>query len=172
MRHRTIRKWFWAWDFDKEEKWLNDMAKKGWALDEVGFCRYGFSECAPGEYVVRLEMLENMPSSEAGQDYIDFVEGTGAEMVGSYMRWAYFRRKAADGGFDLFSDIDSRIRHLDRIMKTMGVIGLANLAIGLSNLRLSGLGMINILCAALLGYACYRLNQKKTQLKNERTLHE
>jgi len=54
----------------------------------------------------------------------------------------------------------------------MGVIGLANLAIGLSNLRLSGLGMINILCAALLGYACYRLNQKKTQLKNERTLHE
>ncbi len=23
---KTIRKWFWAWDTDKEEKWLNEMA--------------------------------------------------------------------------------------------------------------------------------------------------
>lgn len=23
---RTVHKWFWVWDFDKEEKWLNIMA--------------------------------------------------------------------------------------------------------------------------------------------------
>lgn len=172
MRHRTIHKWFWVWEFDREEKWLNDMARQGWALDEIGFCRYGFSESEPGEYVIRLEMLNDMPSSEKGQDYIDFVEGTGAEQVGRWMKWVYFRKKAVDGEFDLFSDIDSRIRHLDRIMKMIGVIGLANLAIGLSDLRLNGIGILNILCAALLGYGCWRLNKKKMRLQQERVLHE
>ena len=28
----TIRKWFWAWEYDKEEKWLEEMAAKGQAL--------------------------------------------------------------------------------------------------------------------------------------------
>ena len=29
---QVIRKWFWAWEFDKEEQWLNDMAAKGKAI--------------------------------------------------------------------------------------------------------------------------------------------
>ena len=28
---KTIRKWFWVWDFEKEEDWLNEMAMNGWA---------------------------------------------------------------------------------------------------------------------------------------------
>lgn len=59
----VIHKWFWAWDFDKEEKWLNEMAAKGLALNSVGFCKYGFDECLPGEYNVRLELLDNMPGT-------------------------------------------------------------------------------------------------------------
>ena len=23
---KKVYKWFWAWEFDKEEKWLNEMA--------------------------------------------------------------------------------------------------------------------------------------------------
>ena len=53
---RTIRKWFWVWDFEKEEEWLNEMAMNGWALESVGFCTYHFVRCEPGEYSVRLEM--------------------------------------------------------------------------------------------------------------------
>ena len=30
---KTIRKIFLAWDFEKEERWLNEMAEAGWALD-------------------------------------------------------------------------------------------------------------------------------------------
>ena len=50
MKRRTIRKWFWVWEFDQEEKWLNDMAKRGWVLDGVGFAKYDFVESEPGEY--------------------------------------------------------------------------------------------------------------------------
>ena len=56
---KMVRKWFWAWEFDKEEQWLNDMAAQGLALVDVGFCRYEFEECPPGEYQIRLELLEN-----------------------------------------------------------------------------------------------------------------
>ena len=65
---RTMRKWFWVWDFEKEEEWLNDMALNGWVLAGVDFCTYHFVRCEPGEYTVRLEMH---PADDA---YIAFLE--------------------------------------------------------------------------------------------------
>lgn len=172
MKKRTIRKWFWVWEFDAEEKWLNDMARRGWVLEEVGFARYGFAECEPGEYAVRLEMLDSPPASSEGQDYIDFIEETGAEYVGNFMKWVFFRKKTADGPFDLFSDIDSRVKHLERIMKVLLPIALINLGIGAMNMRYGGLGLINLACAGLLWYAHTKVRQKKDALEKERALHE
>lgn len=172
MKRRTMRKWFWVWEFDEEEKWLNEMAKRGWVLDTVGFAKYTFVQSEPGEYAVRLEMPEHMPASAECQDYIDFIEETGAEYLGNVMKWIYFRKKTANGEFDLFSDIDSRIRHMERIVKPLLIIALANLSIGIANLRLNGIGLINIACSALLGYACMKVNQKKNALQKEHSLHE
>ncbi len=36
---KVIHKGFFVWNFDKEERWLNEMAAKGLALISVGFCR-------------------------------------------------------------------------------------------------------------------------------------
>lgn len=164
---KTVRKWSWVWDFEKEENWLNEMAMNGWLLDGVGWCTYHFIRCEPGEYAVRLEMR---PYDEA---YVDFMEETGAEYVGRMMMWIYFRKRTADGPFDLFSDIDSRIRHLDRIGKMLLAIGGANLLIGLANsFQTSRLGWINLLCATLLMYALGRIHGKKEALEKERMLHE
>ena len=172
MKTRQIRKWFWAWEFEREEKWLNDMARKGWLLDEVSFCRFRFVECEPGAYAVRMEMLEHQPHSEKGQDYIAFLEETGAEFVGSVIKWAYFRKRTEEGPFDLFSDIDSRVRYLDRLIRSWACIGGANLCIGMANLRLSGLGLINIAVAVMLGCSALQLKRKKERLQAERTLYE
>ena len=64
---KTIRKWFWVWDFEKEERWLNEMAMNGWILVSVGWCRYTFQRCEPGAFTLRLEMH---PADDA---YIDFL---------------------------------------------------------------------------------------------------
>ena len=29
---KIVKKWFWVWEFDKEEQWLNEMAAKGVAV--------------------------------------------------------------------------------------------------------------------------------------------
>ena len=164
---KTIRKWFWVWDFEKEERWLNEMALQGWVLDGVGWCTYHFRRCEPGEYTVRLEMR---PYDES---YVAFMEETGAEFVGRMMAWIYFRKKAADGAFDLYSDIDSRIAHLDRIGKMLTVIGGLNLVMGILNsINGNGIGWVNLLCATLLMYALGRIHGKKEGLEKDRQLME
>lgn len=98
---KTIHRWWWAWNFDKEEQWLNEMAMEGWALYDTGFCVYHFEKTEPGEYMIRLEMHKPDYAYEA------FMEETGAQHVGRQVQWAYFRKKASQGSFDIFSDIDS-----------------------------------------------------------------
>ena len=165
---RTIYKWFWVWDFEKEERWLNEMALNGWRLVGVGWAKYTFEKCEPGEYTIRLEMR---PYDES---YVQFMRETGAEFIGRMMMWIYFCKRAEDGPFDLFSDIDSKIGHLDRIGKMLSVIGGANLLIGLLNSfnSVARMGWVNLVCATLLMYALGRIHGKKESLERERELHE
>lgn len=37
---KTVFKLFFVWDFEKEERWLNEMAQEGWVLDNTGFSFY------------------------------------------------------------------------------------------------------------------------------------
>lgn len=117
---KKILKIFWAWDFMKEEEWLNKMSAKGLHLVAVNLFQYIFEEGPAGEYSYRLELLEDLPSTPQGQEYIRFMEETGAEQVASYFRWVYFRKKG--GEFEIFSDIDSKIKHLNRILSLIGVL--------------------------------------------------
>lgn len=168
MERKIVKKWIWVWDFDKEEQWLNAMAQQGWVLDQVRFCKYEFVPCEPGEYTVRLEMREN------DEAYMSFMAETGAEFVGRVVNWIYFRKKTELGQFDLFSDTDSRIGHLDGICKTLRVVGIANLVIGLGNSvnPYGVLGWLNLLAATLLMYALGRVEGKKEALEKDRLLME
>lgn len=135
MKH-TIYKVFTVAEFEKEENWLNEMSAKGLQLTDIGFCRYVFEEGIHGEYVYRLELLENMPTHPESIAYIRFMEEMGVEHVGSILRWVYFRKKASDTPFDLYSDLDSRIRHFRRInLLCNWLIGI-NLVVGVINLLL------------------------------------
>lgn len=177
---KVIHKWLWAWDFDKEEKWLNEMAAKGLALCAVGFCRYEFETTLPGEYAVCLQMLKEKPSHPESEKYMEFVEETGAEHVGSYMNWVYFRKKTEDGAFELFSDLESRVKHLSDIIRLLIMLCSINVMIGGYNLLLYGvwghevslLGLVNFLIAALVGYGVYRLWMKREKMKKESQVFE
>lgn len=177
---KVIHKFFWVWNFDKEEKWLNEMAAKGLALISVGFCRYEFEESLPGEYNVCLQLLENSPKHPEGQKYIEFLEETGAQHVGTYLNWVYLRKKAADGEFELFSDNASRIKHLTRIIQMIAFIFGANFLIGCYNVGIylawgntvNLLGIVNILLSLLGTIGCMRLASKRKRLKSEQQLFE
>jgi hypothetical protein len=134
MKH-IIRKAY--WNFEKEEKWINEMAAKGLSLDNYSWCKYTFTESEPGEYIYRIELLENAAGHPESQNYIGFLEDNGVEHVASYMRWVYLRKKTSEGKFDIYTDIESKIRHYSRIYTLWTGLGAAELCIGFSNLGIA-----------------------------------
>ena len=168
VERKTIHRWIWVWNFDKEERWLNSMAMAGWALEKVGFCTYHFVRCEPGEYTIRMALFD------LDSDYRSFLQEIGVEHIGNLMKWQYFRKKAADGPFEIFSDLDSRIRQLKNISRMITVILLANIVVCIVNSTgpAHSFVWLNLLCSALLAYALGRIHGKQEVLENERLLHE
>jgi hypothetical protein len=180
MKH-VIRKPY--WNYEKEEKWLNDMSARGLALSDYSWCRYVFEEALKGEYIYRIELLEHRAAHPESQNYIRFLEEAGVEFVTSYMRWAYFRKKAADGPFDLYSDIDSKIAHYKKVFTFWLTLGIAELAIVLSNVSLGikhwgnsalnmVLGVFLTVVGVLLLTVALPLRKKIKQLKKEKRIRE
>ena len=165
---KTVKKLSCVWDFEKIERWLNEMAMQGWVLDGIDNCfGYRFLRCEPGEYTVRLDMH---PYDQA---YISFMEETGAECIGHNVTWIFFRKKAANGAFNLFSDIDSHIANLNRIGRFLAIIGGSSLCFGIGYSFLgSSLGWMNMLCATIAMYGLGRIHGKKESLQQARQLHE
>ena len=176
----TIHKCFFVWDFDKEEQWLNEMAAKGLALVSVGFCKYEFEDCVPGEYRVCLQLLDKLPRQPEKQKYIEFMEETGAEHVGSFTRWIYFRKKAAEGSFEVFSDNASRVKYLTNITSFVSLIIGLNLFIGLYNLLLvfffdstfNYIGLLNLAIGIWGTFGTLKLWKKRKRMKLESQLFE
>jgi len=131
----TKIKLFFVNQHEKEEDWLNSMAANGKAMLNYKFpFFYEFEDCEPNEYMYRIEMLENLPNSSKSREYIDFLEDTGVEMMSTYLRWVYFRKKTKDGSFDLFSDLESKIKHYWRICRFLLPFLILDLYLGCSNL--------------------------------------
>ena len=177
---RTIRKFFFVWDFDKEEKWLNEMAAKGLALVSTGFCKYEFEDSLPGEYKVCLQLLDKMPSHPESQKYIAFMEETGAEHVGSFTRWVFFRKKASEGDFQLFSDNGSKVKYMTSMLSFVALIVGLNLYIGLYNLfvvfflhsAFNYIGLLNFAIALVGIPGVIKLWKKRNRMKKESQLFE
>ena len=173
----TMHKLYWAWNFEEEEKWLNEMSAKGLNLVGVGFGKFVFEEGTPGEYHFHIEWLKHFPSHPETVSYIHFLEETGVEHVGSFKMWAYFRKKTSDGVFDLFSDIDSRIIHYKRIRNLL--LCLFPLEILAFWINATSSSIANFGCSSFLGIliilitiGMIKIMVKIKHLKKERILHE
>lgn len=132
MRHKVYK---FIQDHEKEERWLNAMAAKGYHMIDFSFpCRYLFEEGEPGAFIYRVELLKQLPTELESQAYIKFMEEANAECVCTYLRWAYFRRRATEGAFELYTDLEAKLQHYRRIAWMFGLIGLLNLFLGTLNL--------------------------------------
>jgi len=108
-RFKTVFKIFFAWQEKKEEKWLREMSKKGWHLDNTSFLNYIFrkGELKDMRYRLDFKIIRN----ENIDDYITLFEDAGWEYISRLGWWYYFRTEAKKGkGQELYSDNASRIR--------------------------------------------------------------
>ncbi|MDR2202721.1 MAG: DUF2812 domain-containing protein [Nitrososphaerota archaeon] len=179
--------WKTFWDHEKEEKWLNEMAAKGFAMTGYSWCCYTFEDCAPSEYIYRIEMLEHNVNHPESRKYIQFMEENCVEHVDTYYTWAYFRKKATDGTFKIYSDLDSRIKHYQRISNLWLVLGYVELSVSFSLIgsvvstlengsrymfvNVVPLGMLFSMSIMFLGL-WWRYTKKIKHLKREREVQE
>ncbi len=161
--------WFWAWDDEKEEAWLGEMAQKGWHFKSVtmpGF--YTFQKGAPRHDVYRLDFFTDY-KAKAG--YLQLFMDTGWEYLGEMGSWQYFRQTALKGEvLEIFSDNESKAKKYQRILLILVVIlPLYINAINLVNKRSGTVFEIftftMFLFMILYGYAIVRLFTRVNQLK-------
>ena len=162
------------YDKDKEIAWLNEMAAQGWVLKSFFAGFFQFEACEKGEYVYQIDFGSRFFS--VSEDYREFMQEQGIEIVLTWGYWIILRKKASEGSFKLYTVASSSLEHykkIRRMFKVVTVIELICLFIELyagfvegSHLGIAGallIGAFFVGCVNIL----IRLNGKIGQLQEQ-----
>lgn len=99
----------WFIDFDKEEKWLNEMSRQGWCLWHTNGYVYRFKKSEPGEYLFQIDFDEDY-INKSNEDYVNFRSSCGDIFVHEWDSKIYWKRKASDGPFENGDNVAAKLR--------------------------------------------------------------
>ena len=145
----TKTKWFWAWQDEKEEAWLTEMAHLGLHLDDVPFPgRYQFKSGEPADYIYRLD-YQSLRTKDK-DSYLQLFTDADWEYVGEMGGWMYFRYKVTNGETPkIYSDLESKIGKYQRVMLSL-VIFLPILLLLMNNTSsIDGYGLLSMILQGL-----------------------
>lgn len=109
-RKRIIR-WFWAWNDDKEERWLEQMARGGWHLVSGPFL-YTFEKGVPAEVRYRLDYQSDAKGID---EYLRLCRDSGWERVFHFAGWQYMRTASSEAP-EIYTDDASRVAKYQRLL--------------------------------------------------------
>jgi hypothetical protein len=118
----TKRRWFWPWQDDKEETWLEEMSAGGWHLQSVGLpWTYTFAQGTARPYIYRLDYMYMDKKKLA--EYLQIFQDAGWEYLGEMSNWRYWRKPAdASGPVEIFTDNESKIKKYQRALLFLGFL--------------------------------------------------
>jgi len=163
--------WFWAWEDEKEEAWLREMAQKGWHFKSVSLPgNYIFEQGEPRNDVYRLDYFIDRKDMT---NYLQIFQDAGWDYMGEMNGWQYFRKEAGEGEVpEIFSDNESKAKKYERIMLFL-IIFLPIFIIFPKNILHSEHEFIKILSVfwaawmMFYAYAMIRLIQRVQQLRKK-----
>lgn len=88
---KKVVKVIFAWEDEKEEKWLEQEAAQGWHLTSAQPYVYYFKKGDPEKVVVRLDYKNTLDKDY--QEYLALFRDAGWELVSQFSNWHYFRIK-------------------------------------------------------------------------------
>jgi hypothetical protein len=108
-------KWHFVWEDDREEQWLEDMARQGLHLvsgNALGM--YVFRRGSPQNITYRLDFVMKRMKDPS---YFQLFEDAGWEHVMQVGGWQYWRKRCAQGETaEIFTDAGSKIAKHKRIL--------------------------------------------------------
>lgn len=172
---RVFNKWFWSWNLEKEEKWLREKSEEGLQLYKVRLGRYYFKEDKSVKYKYQIQLLNIFNIGDENNKYISFLEEMGVELVDIVSMWGYFRQLDNEDSFEIFSDIDSKIKHLTKIRFLFLFVLNLNILIAIINTTINKinyliLGTVICIIVAIIGNLI--IGRKIKKLKKERIIRE
>ena len=137
---KTVVRTFFAWQEEKEEKWLRGMSNQGWHLNRVGFFNYRFEKGKPRDTVYKFD-FKVFKKAEMN-DYIQTFEDAGWEYIGNFGSWFYFRTNAdGDHSLELYNDNRSKMEKYKRLLMFLAIINLPIISFSLPNLYMRMIDM-------------------------------
>jgi len=121
---KTVIRAFWAWNSEKEERWLGRMAAQGWRLAAPRGVYYRFEKAEPAAVVFRLDWRS--PKKAERAEYLGLFQDAGWEHAGEFGGWHYFRTPAGDGPPpEIHTDPESRMDMYRRLLGFISIIFIA-----------------------------------------------
>jgi hypothetical protein len=116
---QTKFKWFWPWQDEKEEAWLEAMSAESWHLSSVGLMgRYTFTKGEARPYNYRLDFMLINKGNRA--EYLQIYQDAGWVHIGEMSNWQYWRKPVVAGEtHEIFTDTDSKIKKYRRLLLFM-----------------------------------------------------
>jgi hypothetical protein len=117
MENQTVRKfkWFWAWQDEKEEAWLSEMAQVGWHLKWPAWPGiYTFEAGVPRNDIYRLDFIT---SNRDYQNYLQLFQDAGWQHLGAMGGWQYFRKTIQGNEIpEIYTDPESKVQKYRRLL--------------------------------------------------------
>ncbi|MBD8070718.1 DUF2812 domain-containing protein [Bacillus sp. PS06] len=177
---RIVKYRFYA-DYEKEEKWVNEMAAQGWHLKKFSLGRFTFEEGEPGAFIYRNEFI-NLSVDEK-KDYFEFLKNSGITIINEFGGWVYMRKAASDGPFELYTDSNSKIAYYKRVLNIFLLLFIVNAWMGYANISIFWdknekvfispyIGILNVLAAILIAIPIIKIFRRKKALEKKQLFFE
>ena len=113
-------KWFWSWQDEKIENWLEEMAFSGWKLSAIplpGLFR--FESTPPAAIAYRLDYHNRQKMGMNA--YLDTFFDDGWEFITKLNGWLYFSKPLPEGGSQL-SELSVQPK-IDKLTHQLSIMG-------------------------------------------------
>lgn len=140
MNGITRFKWWWGWNCEPVEAWLEDMEAQGWRLERIGGGGTVF-HFLPGQAARVRCCVDYQPKARASWQQL--LQDDGWQVISATLGWYICRKSYAGERPELFNDWDSLIarnRRLIAILLAVFIPCLAALLASLGNLGRSAGG--------------------------------
>lgn len=139
-------------NFEKEEKWLNEMSKQGWELNRKHI-KYEFYKTSPNNTIIKID-FRSFKSNDDFQNYITLFKDSGWEhIIGTKTSGKqYFKKIDERAGNDIFSDISSKAERYKKLSNMWLSIAISYIPIFIALVTTKAINIAAILNPKLLYY--------------------
>ncbi|WP_217592573.1 DUF2812 domain-containing protein [Cohnella sp. GbtcB17] len=185
---RTEKRWhaWMSWDYEKEERWLNELSARGLHLTRGSAFRSEFERDETVRYTYGIDYQGGLTKKNGKlEEYIELYRDMGWEYVNAYSGiWHYFRRPWEPGETPrLYTDRESLTEHYKKLQRMLLIVLLMNVVIVAANFRSIlfladdevrwGLAVpvlaIYAILFVLLGYGAAQMNRRIKKIGGEKT---